>query len=224
MFAQLSGVLQSSIPAGISVSVIISKLWRIPGSTIGDKYCHFLGFAGGVVNLLGPGLHSLVIVDPLLVWSHNGGVRPVGCCPIDEVWLEYTTWTLTLAFRLAQVDKVIIFCPAAFQTLKLFQTTLIFRLQRMIFLWQDFLSHIIPVCRGHSSMYNIQIWFWGLRKSGLLRESCNRRRSITANINSSSAVKLGKLLWIAVRLRTILLNSNVNLKMNPAMEKSQSPF
>ena len=63
---------------------------RSPGSTVGDKKSNFLGFPGGVVNLLGPGLDSVVIVDPLLVGSHDGGVRPVGCCPVDEIRLEHT--------------------------------------------------------------------------------------------------------------------------------------
>ena len=159
---------------------------RLPGSTIGDKKSHFLGFAGGIVSLLGPGLDGLIIVDPLLVWSHDGGVRPVGCSPVDKVWLEHTTWTLTsvnLNFKITlnNID---------FAKDDIFVTTI----------WSYLCAEGTPACI--TSISGLEVWGSQVCWESPARDGDQLLQTSTL----FQGGKLGKLLWIAVRIRAIFLN------------------
>ena len=67
-------------------------LQNLPRSTVRDEPGHFLCLPGSVVERLRLLPDVLVVVDPLLVRSDDGGVRPVGGGPVDQVRLEDTAW------------------------------------------------------------------------------------------------------------------------------------
>ena len=139
--------------------------WRkknLPRSTVRDKPSHFLGLACSVVERLRSVLDVVLIVDPPLVGSDDGGVRPVGGSPVHQVRLEDAPLILrNLSFSNLSTENT------EFQTLQLIETFIGFQFRSNFVLFVFYLYWWLPVWRGHSSMYSIQIWSRGLEKSGL---------------------------------------------------------
>ena len=65
---QVSGILQSSVPR----------------STVGHEPGDLLSLVGRIVEGLGLGSDSGVVVLPSLVWRHHSRVGSVGRCPVEN--------------------------------------------------------------------------------------------------------------------------------------------